>query len=89
MSNPTHAAKHDPSPNDRAPNYGALAAHYTRVHRLEHVASIASWDQAAFMPPGGSAARNDAMAEIASLLHELRTDRAMHGRLDDGEGMPV
>ncbi len=71
------------------PHYDALSTHYTRVHRLEHLAAIAGWDQAAFMPPSGSSARNEAMAEIASLLHQLRIDGAMHARLDAAQGESI
>jgi carboxypeptidase Taq len=65
-----------------APNYDSLCAHYTRIHRFRHVAAIAGWDEAAFMPPGGAGARAEAMAEMASLLHGLHVDAGVHARLD-------
>ncbi len=71
------------------PHYDALAAHYARIHRFEHLSAIVGWDQSAFMPPGGSGARADAMAEIASLLHELGTDPVMHARLAAAQAEPL
>lgn len=56
------------------PNYQRLAAAHTRLHRLQHLQSIASWDEAACMPPGGAEARAAAMSELAGLLHRERTD---------------
>ncbi len=66
-------------------HYQTLSAHYARVHRLEHLASITSWDQAANMPPGGSQARAEALAEVAALLHSLRTDAAVHEHMARAE----
>ena len=54
-----------------SPAYDALAAAYTRMHHLAHLQSIASWDQAANMPPKGNEARAEAMAEMAALLHRI------------------
>ena len=54
--------------------YDELSAVWTRLHRLGHLQSIASWDRAAMMPPKGSEARASAMAEMSALLHRMRTD---------------
>lgn len=59
------------------PAYDALTQIYLRMHRLGHLQSIASWDQAANMPPMGNEARAAAMAEMSSLLHGMRTDKAL------------
>ena len=40
-------------------------------------AAIAGWDQAANMPPKGNEARAAALAEMAALLHRMRTDPAL------------
>ena len=61
------------------PAYEELSKTWTRLHRLGHLQSIASWDRAAMMPPKGSEARASAMAEMSALLHRMRTDP----RLDD------
>ena len=68
----------------RTPTYDDLATHYTRLHRLEHLASIAWWDQAANMPPKGNEARAAAMAEMAALLHRMRTDPQLRDLLGRG-----
>ncbi|CAN5399410.1 carboxypeptidase M32 [soil metagenome] len=54
--------------------YQDLTTTWTRLHRYSHLASIASWDQSAMMPPKGNEARALALAEIGGLMHRLRTD---------------
>ena len=54
--------------------YDELARHWSRLHRLSHVHSIASWDRAAMMPAKGSQARGEALAEMDSLLHAMQTE---------------
>ena len=77
----------------KTPAYDSLASTYTRLYRLGHLQSIAGWDQASNMPPKGNEARAAAMAEMAALLHRLRTDptlgeflaRAAQEPLDDAQ----
>ena len=64
------------------PAYAALHHTYQRLHHLEHLASIAYWDQATQMPPGGAEARAGALAEVAALQHRLRTDPALRDQLE-------
>jgi carboxypeptidase Taq len=64
------------------PHYDHLAAVHRRAYRLSHLQSIASWDQAAWMPPGGNEARGAALAELAALLHRMRTDPDLKQHLD-------
>jgi carboxypeptidase Taq len=59
------------------PAYDELTRAYQRLHRLGHLQALAGWDQAANMPPKGSAARASALAEMAALLHRLRTEPAL------------
>ena len=54
--------------------YQELARHWTRLHRFGHLYSMAGWDRAAMMPAKGSEARAQALAEMDSLLHGLRTE---------------
>ena len=63
------------------PSYDALAATWQRLYRFAHLQSIASWDQAANMPPKGNTARGQALAEIAMLTHGMRTDPQLKGHL--------
>jgi len=71
------------------PSYDALTHTYTRLHRLQHLQSIASWDQAANMPPRGNQARAAAMAEMSALLHRMRTDPQLAGELERAEDEPL
>jgi carboxypeptidase Taq len=71
------------------PAYDELAANWLRMHHLGHLQSIAAWDQAAHMPPKGIEARAAAMAEMAALLHRMRTDPALRDRLARAEQEPL
>ncbi|NWG73601.1 MAG: carboxypeptidase M32 [Rubrivivax sp.] len=71
------------------PVYDDLAAHYARLHRLEHLSALAGWDQAANMPPKGNEARAAALAEMAALLHRLRADPDLPERLARAEQEPL
>jgi carboxypeptidase Taq len=71
------------------PAYDELAATCRRMHHLEHLQSLAGWDQAANMPPKGSEARAAAMAEMSALLHRMRTDPAFGRRIDEAEQEPL
>jgi carboxypeptidase Taq len=71
------------------PAYDALAGTWTRLHHFGHLQSIAGWDQAANMPPKGNEARAAALAEMAALLHRMRTDAALPGQLARAEQEPL
>lgn len=55
------------------PNYDQLTSAFERIYRFEHLQAIVSWDHATNMPPGGNTARSAALAELAALIHRLRT----------------
>ena len=67
------------------PAYDGLTTTWTRLHHFGHLQSIAGWDQAANMPPKGNEARAAAMAEMAALLHRMRTDPALPAQLQRAE----
>jgi len=71
------------------PSYALLASTWTRMHHFGHLQSIASWDQAANMPPKGNEARALAMAEVAALLHRMRTDPLLSEHLQRAEQEPL
>jgi carboxypeptidase Taq len=71
------------------PAYDELSTTWTRLHRLGHLQSIAGWDQAANMPPKGNEARAAAMAEMAALLHRMRTDAKLPDHLKRAEQEPL
>lgn len=61
------------------PAYDALTAHYTRLHRYQHLAAIVGWDRSAMMPPKGNEARSAAVSELNALIHRTRTDARLAG----------
>lgn len=71
------------------PAYERLSALHARLHRLDHLGSIAGWDQAANMPPKGNEARSAALAELATLTHRLRTDPELPQTLKAAEQEPL
>jgi len=71
------------------PGYEILSKTWTRMHNLSHLQSIAGWDQAANMPPKGNEARAAAMAEMAALLHRMRTDPQLPEQLARAEQEPL
>lgn len=50
-------------------HYDQLTQHFRKIAHFNHLEAICSWDQAALMPPGGNAARGEALAELAVLIH--------------------
>jgi carboxypeptidase Taq len=71
------------------PTYDDLSAHFTRLHHYAHLGSIVSWDRAANMPPKGNDARASAMAELAALMHRLRTEPTLGDRIARAEQEPL
>lgn len=55
-------------------NYQQLTRTFQRLSRFSHLSAIASWDMFTMMPPGGSQARGEALAELNVLEHQLLTD---------------
>lgn len=74
-------------------SYRQLCEHFVKISRLNHLAAICDWDQAAMMPPGGNQARAEAMAELSVLIHQRSTapqiadwiEAAAQEKLDDKE----
>jgi len=73
----------------RTPAYDHLAGTFSRLHHLEHLQSMAYWDQAAMMPTGGAEARAGALAEVATLMHQLRTNPALRDTLARAADEPL
>ncbi|PXW96953.1 carboxypeptidase Taq [Sphaerotilus hippei] len=71
------------------PAYLELARRHERLHRFEHLESIAGWDQAAMMPPKGQEARAAALAELGALMHGQRTDPALAALLERAGQEPL
>jgi len=75
--------------NTRTPAYDQLARTFTRLHHLDHLQAMAYWDQAAVMPAGGAEARAAALAEVAALMHGLRTEPALRDALARAQDEPL
>jgi len=71
------------------PAYDGLARTFERLHHLQHLQSIAAWDRASKMPPGSNEARAAAMAEMAALMHRMRTEPTLHLGLERAEQEPL
>jgi carboxypeptidase Taq len=71
------------------PAYDGLARTWARLHRLNHLQSIAQWDYATYMPPRGNAARGPALAEVATLMHGLRTDPRLQSDISRARDEPL
>jgi carboxypeptidase Taq len=73
----------------RTPNYDLLSGAWLRLHHLSHLQNMAGWDQAALMPSKGNEARGAAMAEMAALMHRLRTEPRLRDELTAAEQEPL
>lgn len=65
--------------------YQSLSQTFQRLHRFGHLGAIASWDQAAMMPPKGNEARAAAQAELQVLMHQLITAPELKAQLQAAE----
>ncbi|MGG4623804.1 carboxypeptidase M32 [Serratia odorifera] len=71
--------------------YHQLRSLFSRLSRFGHLSAIAGWDMQTMMPPGGSKARSQALAELSVLQHQLLTaektgqflEQAQQESLDD------
>ena len=77
------------TPLSITPAYLGLAQVFSRLHHFDHLQAIAYWDQASMMPPGGAQARAGALAELATLMHQLRTDPALPDAMARAEQEPL
>lgn len=62
--------------------YQELSRTFQRLARFGHLGAIAGVDMQTTMPPGGSQARGEAMAELSVFMHELLTDKRLGGLFD-------
>lgn len=62
-----------------------LEQQFHRIAQLDHASTFLGWDQMVMMPEAGMAPRSTAMAELASMRHELLTATAMDDWLADAE----
>lgn len=57
--------------------YQELSRTFQRLSRFGHLGAIAGVDMQTTMPPGGSQARGEAMAELSVFMHEVLTDKRL------------
>lgn len=60
----------------------SLEQQFHRIAQLDHASTFLGWDQAVMMPNAGMGPRSAALAEIASIRHELMTAPAMEDWLN-------
>jgi len=65
--------------------YKQLRTTFTRLSRFGHLAAISGWDMQTMMPPQGSQARSEALAELSVLQHSILTDEQVGKLLDQAE----
>lgn len=51
--------------------YPKLVQHFQKIAQLDHAMTFLQWDQLVMMPPAGNDSRAKAIAELASIRHEL------------------
>ena len=66
--------------------YSELEAKAREVARLREVAAITHWDEACMMPRGGGAGRSEALASLATLIHERVADPEIGELLNRARG---
>ncbi|MCO5124407.1 MAG: carboxypeptidase M32 [Rhizobacter sp.] len=71
------------------PVYDQLAATQLRLHHFGHLGSITHWDQETQMPAKGSEARAAALAELAALMHRMRTEPDLRERIERAGQEPL
>ncbi len=65
--------------------YNTLEALFNKISNLNHLANMAHWDAATMMPPGGSEARGQALAEVSALVNELVSDNLTGELIEQAE----
>ena len=65
--------------------YKTLEKVFKKLHDLDQVQSVLSWDSAVMMPDGGAHARAEQTATLASLRHAILTDPGVADLLDQAK----
>ncbi len=66
-----------------SPSLERLEQQFHRIAQLEHASTFLSWDQMVMMPNAGMKPRSAAVAELATIRHELLTAPAIGDCLED------
>lgn len=70
-------------------HYQQLTQTFQRLSRFSHLSAIAGWDMYTMMPPGGSQARSEGLAELSVLQHQILTAPHIAQWLDGAEQEPL
>lgn len=62
-----------------------LRAYLAPILDLAAAASVLSWDQQTYMPPGGGRARADQLSTLRRLIHEMATAPEARALLESAE----
>lgn len=65
--------------------YTQLEARFAELHQIGHAQAMLYWDEAVMMPPGGGAARGEALAALAAFAHRALTGPQVGDLLDEAE----
>ncbi|VAW16801.1 Thermostable carboxypeptidase 1 [hydrothermal vent metagenome] len=66
--------------------YAELEIRFARLADIEGANAVLSWDRSTQMPDGGATVRGRQMATLSVLAHEILTQPAVRGLLDEAEG---
>ncbi len=64
-------------------SYQHLTEYFHKIAQINHATTFLQWDQLVMMPPGGNAARADALAELAAIRHELLISSRLKDLIDE------
>ena len=66
-------------------HYENLVTRFLKIDKLNHAMTFLYWDQAVTMPPNGAKARQESLAELASIKHQTLTDAALEGEFQQAQ----
>jgi len=66
--------------------YDELLDQYRRIHAIDDVQQVLTWDQQVMMPEGGTPARSKQLSVLSATSHEFLTDETVADRLEELAG---
>lgn len=67
----------------KAPHYNALEKKLTQVKHLEHIIALTHWDMATMLAKGSAVSRQQEIATVHTILHNLLTDKEVGKLIED------
>ncbi len=65
--------------------YKELETRFKRIAALGEAVGMLHWDMSVLMPPGGADSRTEQLTALKLTTHEMKTDSALAGLLDEAE----